>query len=86
MKKESYYCDVCGSDIKEQDKKSIQVIFTTEQTEGRCVDHHLSIESIHICAKCLRHIVSGNYLYGSGAQGFNKYWFKVKPDPCEGSE
>lgn len=75
MKKEIFYCDVCK---KENDIRDIQmdVIFTTEQTEGRSCAPHLSKEKLQICEKCLGKVLKGNYIFASGAQGYNEYYFK----------
>ena len=75
MKKTVTYCDICGSedDITEE---TIQVIFTTEQTEGRGCEPYLSGHKLDICKVCKRSILKGNCLWGSGAQGYNKYYFK----------
>jgi len=82
MKSEEYYCDVkgCGVSVTKDELKGkyIQVIFTTEQTEGRSVQRYLSNETIDICEGCMKRILNGEYLYGSGAQGFNQYWFGDK--------
>lgn len=78
MKTEIITCDLCKS-RELVAKDSIQVIFTTEQTEGRSVPHHLSLEAFDICGECKIHLLEGNYIYGSGAQGYNKYWFKSTP-------
>lgn len=74
MKTTTVSCDVCHAtkDIKE---KTIQVIFTTEQTEGRYIAPYLSDCKMDICACCLNKVLKGNYLYGRGAMGFNTYLF-----------
>ena len=70
-------CDVCEND-KEVCSKNINIIFTTEQTEGRSVEPYLSLNKIDICVKCLAKVISGNMLFGEGAMGHNRYYFKVK--------
>ena len=57
-------------------KKSIQCIFTTEQTEGRTIDPHLSNATMEICGDCYSHVVKGNYIWARGAMGHNTYYFK----------
>lgn len=74
-KKETYYCDVCEEE-KEIKNLDIQVIFTTDQTEGRSKSPYLSKQIIDICDDCMSYLLQGYYLFGSGAQGYNKYWFK----------
>lgn len=75
MKTEIYYCDVCS---KEKDIKSINidVVFLTDQTEGRYCEPYLSREKIDICEDCMIIVLSGKYIFGTGAQGYNKYSFK----------
>ena len=74
MKKEIIYCDIC----KKEDAAAarIPVIFTTDQTEGRSVKPYLSNEEIDICGDCFSIILEGNFLWGEGAQGYNRYEFK----------
>ena len=75
MKKTQTFCDICKNEKKILEKK-IQVIFTTEQTEGRSCSPYLSMEKIDICQKCLDSVLRGNYLIGSGCQGYNNFNFK----------
>lgn len=78
MKQEKYICDVKGcSNESEHKQKDIQVIFDTEQTEGRSVKPYLDTVKIDICEKCLQTILKeGKYLHASGAMGHNEYYFK----------
>ena len=77
MKKETieYLCDTCGKPATHKDGK-VQVIFTTEQTEGRSTGRYLSSENIDLCDPCMEKLLRGSYIFGSGAQGNNEYWFK----------
>jgi hypothetical protein len=78
MQKIIYKCDVCGSDTKSiATGKDIQVIFTTEENEGRSIDPYLSIRKIDICKDCMQKVLAGHYIYGEGAMGYNKYYFKA---------
>ena len=81
MKTTTYSCDVkvCSN---EPEKKgfSIQVIFTTEQTEGRSVKPYLANVQLDICDSCLNNVCKGNYIFANGAQGSNEYYFKSKQD------
>lgn len=77
MKKETLICDLCH---KEPEKGTIrlnwqlQVIFTTEQTEGRSVKPYLEIVRLDVCYDCNDHIVkSKEYVVASGAMGQNNY-------------
>jgi hypothetical protein len=77
MKTETFTCDIkdCKRKAIEKDVR-MQIIFTTEQTEGYPTKHHFSMEKIDLCEECYAHALKGNYIFGSGAQGYNKYWFK----------
>ena len=72
---ENFYCDICHK--KATTHKTLQVIFTTEQTEGRPCTPYLSYpETLDLCDDCLGKIMNGNYVFASGAQGYNDYYFK----------
>lgn len=72
------FCDVCKKpDAKPRgDRQNFQVIFTTDQTEGRSREPYLSMERVDLCDECYAKVLDGNGLFGSGAQGHNQYWFK----------
>ena len=72
MKTTVITCDVCEEKAHFQEQK-IQVIFTTEQTEGRNCKPYLSIQIMDICDQCMRKILNGNAVWGNGAQGHNNY-------------
>ena len=77
MKKiiEKVYCDICNE--KATTHKALQVIFTTEQTEGRPCKPYLNFpKELDLCDNCLGKIMEGNYVFASGAQGYNDYYFK----------
>ena len=87
MIKKTLFCDVCLQEMKERGISAldplsrdtvdrIQVIFETEQTEGRTTKPYLSEEKIDICQKCLDKVLDGNYLHATGAMGHNNYYFK----------
>jgi len=80
MLKEQYLCDMkgCENEVKGWKGKAIQVIFTTEQTEGRGVAPYLDLNKVDLCEECLAKIISGEPVYGYGAQGNNEYYFKNK--------
>lgn len=71
---EEYYCDVCGDTANKNINTT--VVFITEQTEGRDCEPYLDNKNIDICTSCLKEILKGKMLFGSGAQGYNSYWFK----------
>lgn len=75
MRQEIYYCDVCNTNAKIENIK-LQVIFTTEQDEGRSVTPYLTLKDIDICDKCLAYLMKGNYLFAAGAMGHNTYNFR----------
>lgn len=75
MEKKTTYCDVCAAETKLKPEK-ITVIFTTEQEEGRSCDPYLEIFKLDLCKTCKESVLKGNALYGSGAQGYNKFNFK----------
>lgn len=72
-------CDVCKEKLSvDKDYKSprIQVIFTTEQTEGRSVSPYLYYLDIDLCEKCYTKLLTGKYIFAHGAMGYNTYYFK----------
>lgn len=72
-----HFCDICKSNT-EVTEKQIQVIFETEQTEGRSVKPYLSLQKVETCITCLDFILKDNYLHGYGAMGHNTYYFRNK--------
>lgn len=75
MKKEVYTCDIsnCGNDPAYKDKE-LDVIFTTEQTEGRSCPPYISRQKLDICDTCMSKLLkSGKYIQATGAQGYNTY-------------
>lgn len=79
MKQETYFCDIkdCGHQIVTNRKKiSLHVIFHTEQTEGRGIDPYLSPEQLDLCDECYSRVLNGVAIHGSGAMGYNEYYFE----------
>ncbi len=76
MKETTVRCDICKSKNQVHDGKKMQVIFTTEQNEGRSTTPYLSVEAVDICTPCIDRVLGGDALYGEGAMGYNKYYFK----------
>lgn len=73
---ETLLCDVCGSKEKVTDKIKLQVVFTTEQTEGRSCPNYLSDQKVDLCEHCYNIILEdGEYLFAHGAMGHNTYYF-----------
>jgi len=70
-------CDIdkCKN-INNVKNEKIQVIFQTEQTEGRNCKPYLSIVSIDLCSSCKEKVLNGNAIMAYGAQGFNSFIFK----------
>jgi hypothetical protein len=76
MKREICNCDIngCNNEVTHHKNMSIQVIFTTEQTEGRSVNPYLDTVVIDICEECLEKVVKNKkYIVAYGAQGYNIY-------------
>ena len=81
MKNITYICDIRDCDNEAQNKdNAMQVIFTTEQTEGRSRDPHFSNVSVDLCEVCRNRALRGNYIFAAGAQGSNQYWFRNERD------
>lgn len=72
-------CDIkdCNSE-KEVKTVEIQVIFTSDQTEGRSCNPYLSKQKFDMCQNCLDKLLKGNYVFAYGAQGYNTYYFNTK--------
>lgn len=83
-KKTIVYCDVCGIDndgAKVWEKYKMDVIFTTEQTEGRSCEPYLSDEQLDICENCIRRVIHNRkYIIASGGQGHNTYTLPKESD------
>lgn len=81
MKKEIYHCDICEAVINDGKGGNIgykmQVIFTTEQDEGRSSDPYFANEEIDICDECKERALCGHYVFARGAQGYNEYYFRT---------
>lgn len=74
------YCDICGDlEIKEK-QKSFQVIFTTEQNEGRSCEPYLEDARLDLCEQCRNRVLEGDAIFAQGAMGYNNYYFKKKKD------
>lgn len=74
MKTEVYTCDIRGCDRKALHKGTkLQVIFTTDQTEGRSCRPYLDNVTIDICDECMAKVLDGRAIYASGAMGHNQY-------------
>lgn len=85
---EKTVCDVCAyiisTSLSEKENPSArlhQVIFTTEQTEGRTVKPYLSQKTLDLCDTCESKMLEGNMLFGAGAMGYNTYHFKKRESP-----
>ncbi|MFA6974014.1 MAG: hypothetical protein WC238_04745 [Parcubacteria group bacterium] len=73
-KKEIFTCDIHGCTNEAHLKQiPIQVIFTTEQTEGCNVEPYLSTVTMDICEEHMKYLLTGHYIFANGAQGFNEY-------------
>lgn len=75
-------CDICAAAIirPEKEPAKIQVVFNTEQTEGKYTTPHLYLQNMDICPECLQRLINEHPLIASGAQGYNRYeWRNSKP-------
>jgi hypothetical protein len=77
-----FRCDIkgCGNEIEDDTKgidshisKTMQTVFTTDQTEGRSSEPYLVNTSMDICEECIQKVLLGGTIYGSGCQGHNEY-------------
>lgn len=75
MKKEEYLCDICKKEAKHKNLE-LQIIFLTEQQEGRNSEPYLDDAKIDLCDKCHQKLLKGNYIFARGAMGYNNYGFK----------
>lgn len=74
-------CDVRGCE-KEADHKNkkVSVRFITEQNEGRSTSPYLTGEDLDFCEEHYEQYVNTLPLIGSGAMGFNDYYFEKGSD------
>lgn len=76
MKLTKTICDVCNLKTSNE-AVNIQVIFTTEQNEGKPCAPYLQSEKLDLCNNCLNKVLhDGYYIFAEGAMGSNKYFFK----------
>lgn len=76
---ENIYCDICHE--KATEHKNIQIIFNTNQTDGYPCKPYIDDSHnwpLDLCDKCLKKILDGKYVFATGAQGYNTYYFKEK--------
>lgn len=73
----SYYCDLCEEKIIREDYVgiSVDVLFTTEQTEGYPTEPYIQTNPIDFCHKCFDKYKK-SLIMASGAQGRNSYRFR----------
>lgn len=73
-----YRCDICRSEVKEDGdhlQKQVNVIFLTEQNEGRATRPYMESKILDLCNGCLEEVLNGKAIYGTGAMGYNHYQF-----------
>lgn len=74
---EKYICDINKCENEPKAKNSglaMQVIFTTEQNEGRPTKPYFQMVHLDICDSCLDRILhKGSYITARGAMGDNCY-------------
>jgi hypothetical protein len=78
MRKETYTCDICEKKVENHVEKDIQVIFLTEQNEGRTIKPYMDNVKIDICDACMEKRMGGGSIYATGTMGHNDYHF-AKP-------
>lgn len=78
MKTTIINCDIkdCTNVSNREEPLELDVIFTSEQTEGRSCPPYLSSEKVDLCPQCINKVLEGNYIWANGAQGHNTYYFK----------
>lgn len=74
----TYSCDINGcSDEVTHRLETLQVIFTTEQDEGRATAPYLGKESLDLCDHHFDRVLQGDAIWAAGAMGHNIYTFKT---------
>ena len=76
MKIETHICDILTcNESASYVSHDIQVVFTTEQTEGRTTKPYLYMAKLDLCQDHFNDIIDKKrMIQASGAQGHNKYW------------
>lgn len=81
MIKQIILCDVCEASASKSDggkkNQDIQVIFTTEQEEGKTCPAYLSMQKLDLCSDCFMKVLLGHYIYAEGAMGHFSYKFNA---------
>lgn len=76
MKTESYSCDVCKKECKHNVWWPLEVIFETEQDEWRWCTPYFEKVTLDLCNDCNEIRLSWKYIFATGSQGYNSYYFK----------
>lgn len=75
-------CDICMKENTDGKTEFItinkEVIFTTEQNEGRSISPYFTSCPLDLCKTCHAFALRGNAVFAHGAQGHNEYYFKNK--------
>lgn len=69
-------CDVhkCQNKVNDFVQGKLQVVFTTEQTEGRSIAPYMTEAMLDVCDEHIGQMIKERkMLTGSGAQGHNTY-------------
>lgn len=76
----SYYCDIDGCDtpVEPKDVREYEVVFDTEQNEGRSTEPYFQPAELYLCDKHREAYMAIQPIRASGAMGFNKYKFTAK--------
>lgn len=78
MQKTTSFCDLCSQTNDTVKNCQVNVIFTTDQTEGRSTAPYFSQVKMDICKACKDRALTGDTIWAAGAMGYNNYSFKEK--------
>ncbi len=77
MEKIIITCDLCDKEKTDIKKYNMQVIFETEQNEGRTTEPYFSNIGLDLCKSCYQSIIDERqYISATGAMGQNNYFIK----------
>ena len=73
----AYYCDIagCGTPVEPEDVREYEVVFETEQNEGRSTEPYFQPAELYLCDKHREAYMQIQPIRATGAMGFNKYRF-----------
>ena len=82
-----YYCDIegCGESVKPEAVREYDVVFETEQNEGRSTEPYFSADELYLCDEHTKEVLRLTPIKVTGAMGFNKYRI-MNNQPKKGSQ